>query len=138
VLRGRALERGLRAPLMVGAAPVETVARIVETLPDIASGEGRIAAQLVREIHMRAGVPVLVVDEGSAAASTLEMWTESRYLTGLWGGSPLSSPKHDERGPHGGRSHADGSCQNPRMDAILRRMCIAGEVERLGRACFKS
>jgi hypothetical protein len=85
VLRARALERDVRAPLMAGAAPVEMLARIVEALPDVGHQERRSAVQLIRAIHKRGAVPVLVVDEGSAAASPLETWTESNGVAGLWG-----------------------------------------------------
>lgn len=89
VLLERALAAGVRAPLMIGAAPVEMLARIVETLPDLNRGERRGAAQLLRGIHARASVPVLIVDDGSAAASALEMPEapdeENDDRTGRWG-----------------------------------------------------
>jgi hypothetical protein len=73
VLREQALACPFRVRFMIGAAPVEMLARIVEELVGADSAERRAAAQLIRAIHARGDVPVLIVDEGSAAVGALDI-----------------------------------------------------------------
>lgn len=71
VLLGRALARSIRVPLMPGAAPVETVARILETIGgDV--GNARRRAHAVREAYAAGGVPVVFLDVSGAVVTTLE------------------------------------------------------------------
>lgn len=71
VLLGRALARSIRAPLMPGAAPVETVAHILETIGADA-GNARLRALAVREAHAAGAVPVVFLDASGAVVTTLE------------------------------------------------------------------
>jgi hypothetical protein len=81
VLREQALACPFRVRFMIGAAPFEMLARIVEELAGVDSTERRAAAQLIREIHARGDVPVLIVDEGSAAVGTLDIsWCQRPFV----------------------------------------------------------
>jgi hypothetical protein len=70
VLLDRARARLLRVPFMPGAAPVETLARILETLGADA-GTAALRAWAVREAHASGAVPVVFVQDGSAVVTTL-------------------------------------------------------------------
>lgn len=71
VLLGRALARSIRVPLMPGAAPVETVARILETIgADV--GNARRRAHAVREAYAAGAVPVVLLDASGGVVTTLE------------------------------------------------------------------
>ncbi len=70
VLRERTDARGLRAPFMPGAAPVETLARILETLGANAR-DAALRAWAVREAFAAGAVPVVFVQDGGAVVTTL-------------------------------------------------------------------
>lgn len=70
ILRERAQARSLQAPFMPGAAPVETLARILEAIgedPEAAA----FRAWAVREAHATGAVPVVLLQEGGAVVTTL-------------------------------------------------------------------
>ena len=76
VLRARSLAQGIREPLMVGSAPVETLARVAEGLNLAALEDAVPLGWTVREVHAVGGVPVLLVTAGVAVVSTLQHWME--------------------------------------------------------------
>jgi hypothetical protein len=63
-LRSRSLAQGIRAPVMLGSAAVETLARIVEGFDLGKLEDGLLLGWTVREVHAVGGVPVLVVTGG--------------------------------------------------------------------------
>ncbi len=70
ILRERAQKEGVRRPRMVGSAPLELLATLVESLaatPD----EGEFRGWFIREIFARGAVPVLLVEEGGVVVCTL-------------------------------------------------------------------
>ncbi len=70
VVRDRARAHLLRVPFMPGAAPVETLARILETLgPDRRTAALR--AWAVREAHASGAVPVVILQQEGALITTL-------------------------------------------------------------------
>jgi hypothetical protein len=72
-LRDRALRAGCRAPMMIGAAPVERFARVLEAHdPE----EGAQRARAVREMAERGAVPVLVMEADGANVTTLDALDE--------------------------------------------------------------
>ena len=66
----RAHARALRVPFMPGAAPVETLARILEKLGADA-GNAALRAWAVREAFASGEVPVVFVQDGGATVTTL-------------------------------------------------------------------
>lgn len=78
VLRARSLAQGIREPLMVGSASVETLARVVEGLALARLEDPLLLGWTVREVHAVGGVPVLLVTAGVAVVSTLQHWMEER------------------------------------------------------------
>ncbi len=75
VLRERAQARSLQVPFMPGAAPVETLARILESLgedPEAAA----FRAWAVREAHASGAVPVVLLQESGAVVTTLSALEE--------------------------------------------------------------
>ncbi len=70
VLLERAHARALRVPFMPGAAPVETLARILEKLGADA-GNAALRAWAVREAFASGEVPVVFVHGGGATVTTL-------------------------------------------------------------------
>lgn len=76
-LREDAQAGGAEAPLTVGAAPVETLARAVE---DLGTGERtarRLLALTVRTFHRDGEIPVLVMSEGAAVVCTLSIFVQA-------------------------------------------------------------
>jgi hypothetical protein len=70
VLRDRAHAHELRAPFMPGAAPVETLARILATIGADAENAA-LRAWAVREAFAGGAIPVVVVQDGGAVVTTL-------------------------------------------------------------------
>ena len=70
VLLERAHARALHTPFMPGAAPVETLARILETIGANAS-TAALRAWAVREAFASGAVPVVFVQDGGALVTTL-------------------------------------------------------------------
>lgn len=70
VLRERALAREISEPFMPGTAPVETLARILETSgPD--AGSSRLRAWAVREAFADGAVPLVILHHGQVLVTTL-------------------------------------------------------------------
>ncbi len=89
VLLDRAHARALRVPFMPGAAPVETLARILETLgadPENAA----LRAWAVREAFASGEVPVVLVQDGGATVTTLGA-IEAQDLGGWCRPSPMEA-----------------------------------------------
>jgi len=89
VLLDRAHARALRVPFMPGAAPVETLARIVETLGADAE-TAALRAWAVREAHASGEVPVVFVQDGGATVTTLGA-IEAQDLGGWCRSSPMEA-----------------------------------------------
>ena len=87
VLLDRAHARAVRVPFMPGAAPVETLARILETIGADAENAA-LRAWAVREAHASGAVPVVFVQDGGATVTTLgaieEMDTAQAEDLGGW------------------------------------------------------
>lgn len=77
ILRERSQARGVREPMMVGSAPVETLARVAERLGGGESVARRLLGWTVREFHRAGELPVLVMTEGIEVVSTLAVLTAS-------------------------------------------------------------
>jgi hypothetical protein len=71
ILRERSQARGVREPMMVGSAPVETLARVAEGLGGGERAARRLLGWTVRELHRAGDRPVLVMTEGIEVVSTL-------------------------------------------------------------------
>ncbi len=85
VLRERAQREGVPKPHMVGSAPVELLARILEGLdPD--GADGALRAWTVRAMFEEGAVPVVLVEDGVAVVTTLAAIEEHRRAAELWGG----------------------------------------------------
>ena len=89
VLLERAHARELRAPFMPGAAPVETLARILETLGADAENAA-LRAWAVREAFASGEVPVVFVQDGGATVTTLGA-IETQDLGGWCRPSPMEA-----------------------------------------------
>lgn len=79
VLLARSRARQLREPFMPGAAPVETLARILEKLGSNA-GTASLRAWAVREAHANGAIPVVFVQEGGALVTTLAALEEAEVM----------------------------------------------------------
>lgn len=71
VLRERAQRSGIREPMMVGAAPAETLARAAEGLRTGEPAARRVLGLTVRTFHRDGEVPVVVMSEGAVLVRTL-------------------------------------------------------------------
>lgn len=71
ILRERAVGRRIRRPMMIGAAPVETLASAAEGLPGGQKAARLDIGGLIREVHRAGEVPVLVMTDGEAIVSTI-------------------------------------------------------------------
>lgn len=71
ILRERAVGRSIRRPMMIGAAPVETLASVAEGLPGGQRAARLDLGGLIREVHRAGEVPVLVMTDGEAIVSTI-------------------------------------------------------------------
>lgn len=104
ILRERSQGRGVRKPLMIGAAPVEVLARVVEELgggggsrDGGSRGGGKMPGWTIREFHRVGEVPVLVITDGVEVVSTVEaladgegaeLLAEDEEVPGTGGGRP--------------------------------------------------
>lgn len=71
VLRERAEMAGIQVPMMVGAAPAETLARAAESLRAGEHTARKLLGVTVRTFHRDGEVPVVVMSEGAALVRTL-------------------------------------------------------------------
>lgn len=82
VLRERALDAGLRAPMMVGVAPIALLSRALETF--VTPEGGRLRTGAMREMAAEGAVPVVILERDAAEVTTLatiEEETESAPVT---------------------------------------------------------
>lgn len=75
LLRDRAERAGVARPVMAAAAPVETLARVLEGLAWLGDADRRLLAWAVRDVHRGGGVPVVVVLDGMAIVTSLSELT---------------------------------------------------------------
>ena len=75
VLRDRAERAGVARPVMAAAASVETLARVLEGLALVGEADRRLLVWAVREVHRGGGVPVVMVLDGTAIATSLSELT---------------------------------------------------------------
>lgn len=83
-LRERSRALGAVEPLLVGSAPVETLASALESLAGTEPPDRHLLAWTVREIHRSGGVPVVMLTDGVALVTTLDTITHADDELELW------------------------------------------------------
>lgn len=83
-LRERSRALGAVEPLLVGSAPVETLASALESLGGAEPPDRHLLAWTVREIHRSGGVPVVMLTDGVGLVTTLDTMAHADDELELW------------------------------------------------------